>query len=682
MINNLPTERFGSYLLFSGVLLLSLLFSTTSRAQFNYQAVNAQVIQGTYTDLGTCGTVIDKTFLDFPIEYDDTVSKVYNIGFNFFYNGTTFSQFVLSTNGFIKLGNTAPDAINYNFIAGPDNNILSPFNIDLEGAVNPEYRYCVSGSAPTRICTIQFKNLRDIIGLSNQYTNLSFQIKLYETSNNIEFVYGTFTPTADAPVVIPVKAGIKGSSSTFTVNATKKSLVAWVSTSFIDGPYVSDNFNIRNNLLPVAGLTLRFPAQTLAANDARVSQVFALADIPLGNGFPHVLRALIRNSGSATLSNIPVYLNVTGANTFRDTQVVASLAPGGAIEVNFDPFTSGSEGLNDITVTLPADGNNTNNTLSFRQRVTEGLYGYPTSAPPLTSVGFRNAGGILLTRYWMTGTALITSVRAYISGDTNNVGKAVFGAICNAGGVLIGRSDNVVLTQADLNKYMEFRLNPAVSVTNIEFYAGLGQTASIFSYFPLSIQDEGNLPRTGAYYSTNEGGGPLVESNTTGRYMIQALINGVPLPTGDGDAVICPNGSKILVASSSGTTFQWQVNTGSGFVNITDNANYTGATDDTLRLNNIPSSWYGYQYACRVNGVLGPVIILRFRSTWTGQVNTAWETAGNWSCGVVPDTNTDVYIPTGVPSCILITEKPARTIRVQPGAIFRVQPGGRLNLSR
>jgi hypothetical protein len=682
-MNNYLSVRFSFPAVLSlAIFCFSAFFALDCRAQFNYQSANAQILQGTYTDLGTCGTVIDRTYLDFPIEYDDTVSKVYNIGFNFVYNGTTHTQFILSTNGFIKLGNTPPGAINYDFINGPDINVLAPFNLDLEGAVNPEYRYCVSGTAPNRICTIQFKNLRDILGLSNQYSNLSFQIKLYETTNNIDFVYGTVTPTSDSATVIPVKVGIKGSSSAFTVNVAKKSFIPWASATFIDGPYVSDNFNIRNSVLPVSGLTYRFIAQSLVANDARVSYAFALADIPAGYGFPQVIKGQVRNTGSLTLSNLPVYLNVTGANNFRDTQIVSSLAPGAAIDVNFDPVSSASEGLNDITVSVPNDGNNNNNSASFRQRITEGLYGYPNNAAVLNYVGFGNSGGILLNRHQMTGTALITSVRAYISNDPNNIGKGVFGAVCDAAGVLIGRSPDLFLTAADLNKYIEFKITPPVSLTNAEFYAGLGQNSSIFSFFPLGIQDEGNLPRSGAYYSTLVGGGPLVESNNTGRYMIQAIINYAPLPQTDANAFICPNGNKLLVATSQGSTYQWQVNTGSGFVDIANNSNYSGATNDSLLISNIPSSWYGYQYACKVNGVLGPVTLIKVRSTWTGQLGSSWETAGNWSCGVLPDANTDVYIPTGTPACILTSERPARTISVQPSSIVRVQPGGRLNLSR
>jgi hypothetical protein len=38
---------------------------------------------------------------------------------------------------------------------------------------------------------------------------------------------------------------------------------------------------------------------------------------------------------------------------------------------------------------------------------------------------------------------------------------------------------------------------------------------------------------------------------------------------------------------------------------------------------------------------------LQFQNTWTGASNTLWENTANWSCGKVPDANTDVVINSG-----------------------------------
>ncbi|HRE62575.1 MAG TPA: hypothetical protein PKU77_02230, partial [Ferruginibacter sp.] len=109
------------------------------------------------------------------------------------------------------------------------------------------------------------------------------------------------------------------------------------------------------------------------------------------------------------------------------------------------------------------------------------------------------------------------------------------------------------------------------------------------------------------------------------------------------------NGSTISIPSNvNGSTYQWQVNTGSGFTNITNNAVYSGATTKTLTLTNVPSSYYGYQYRAFVNGnSYSQVYTAKFTASWEGTVNNVWENSANWNCGILPDANTDVLINAG-----------------------------------
>src|SRR5690606_3772342 len=74
---------------------------------------------------------------------------------------------------------------------------------------------------------------------------------------------------------------------------------------------------------------------------------------------------------------------------------------------------------------------------------------------------------------------------------------------------------------------------------------------------------------------------------------------------------VCKEGNSSISAQVTGSTYQWQVNTGSGFVDISNGTNYNGASTNSLGLINIPSSFYGYQYRCLVNGTPGPVYTLK-----------------------------------------------------------------------
>jgi len=63
-----------------------------------------------------------------------------------------------------------------------------------------------------------------------------------------------------------------------------------------------------------------------------------------------------------------------------------------------------------------------------------------------------------------------------------------------------------------------------------------------------------------------------------------------------------------ITPNGSGFTYQWQVNTGSGFTNISNGGIYNGATTTTLTLTNITSAMNGYTYQVLVSGgCLSPV---------------------------------------------------------------------------
>jgi len=64
---------------------------------------------------------------------------------------------------------------------------------------------------------------------------------------------------------------------------------------------------------------------------------------------------------------------------------------------------------------------------------------------------------------------------------------------------------------------------------------------------------------------------------------------------------ICANSNTSITSNITGTTYQWQQNTGSGFNDISNNANFSGATTATLQAVNVPIGWNGYQYRCKVN---------------------------------------------------------------------------------
>lgn len=143
---------------------------------------------------------------------DDETSPVTNIGFTFVFDGVSYTQFSVSSNGLIGLGSqqvspcwsnqlTTPsglcDQVNgfdYTLANVPH---IAPFWDDMRvpdqanDGFDGEISYGISGSAPNRILVINFVNVE------TDYFNFnysSFQVRLYEKSNKIEFYYDFLNP--------------------------------------------------------------------------------------------------------------------------------------------------------------------------------------------------------------------------------------------------------------------------------------------------------------------------------------------------------------------------------------------------------------------------------------------------------------------------------------------------------
>lgn len=154
---------------------------------------------------------------------------------------------------------------------------------------------------------------------------------------------------------------------------------------------------------------------------------------------------------------------------------------------------------------------------------------------------------------------------------------------------------------------------------------------------------------------------------------------------GDGAVTICPNNDNVLTANVSGSIFQWQVDTGSGFVNVSNGTNYSGASTAQLTLKNAPSSFYGYKYRCLETSfgtVYSNVLTLKFTSYWMGTKNNRWEEPANWSCGNVPDANTDVIINSGTPNTPVVSSMAfCRSTKLFSASAIRVNTGFNLTIT-
>jgi hypothetical protein len=92
---------------------------------------------------------------------------------------------------------------------------------------------------------------------------------------------------------------------------------------------------------------------------------------------------------------------------------------------------------------------------------------------------------------------------------------------------------------------------------------------------------------------------------------------GVVAPTAPAEIVEQPSNITVdaggdaifTVSATDAISYQWEVDTGSGYNNVTDGGVYIGATSDTLYINEAPLSMNGYIYRVIVNGTASSTAI-------------------------------------------------------------------------
>ncbi len=192
--------------------LFSIGVTTVSYAQVASTYVFSEASGVTYNDF-TGGAVVTGSTADFT----SLANTSYTLPFTFSYNSNAINDITIYDNGFIVLGTTA---IPLNTVTLPISNAggysgaVACYGMNLAGvaANGCEIRYGVTGSAPNRIVTIQYKNVLRR-PLSTQPGLMNMQILLYETTNNIEVVYkDQFTSTSVSDVGGQV--GLRGATNT------------------------------------------------------------------------------------------------------------------------------------------------------------------------------------------------------------------------------------------------------------------------------------------------------------------------------------------------------------------------------------------------------------------------------------------------------------------------------------
>lgn len=174
------------FLLFTSLLLLSAFTASTMYAQVSAYTFTEST--ETYAQItGTTSTAVG----------DDGSQNTIPIGFTFNFGGVDYTTFSINTNGFIRLGNAVAGSsfINNLGATAAQRPLIAAFWDD-NNLSTGTIRFDVTGSAPNRVLTVDWNNFRVGGSGSTAGAAVSMLLRLYETTNVIEMVYGTpFTTT-------------------------------------------------------------------------------------------------------------------------------------------------------------------------------------------------------------------------------------------------------------------------------------------------------------------------------------------------------------------------------------------------------------------------------------------------------------------------------------------------------
>jgi uncharacterized repeat protein (TIGR01451 family) len=218
------------------IALLSLLGAFQVQAQATANYAFATNVNGTFTNMSSGTTQL------VAAGADDTASLLTNIGFEFVFMGTRYLQFSVSSNGYLRLGG-AVSTTQYALATGTIP-LITAMGSDLITSTSGKVHYKVTGSAPTRVLTVEWLNETIIYDGSGTIPDGTYQLRLYETTGVIETVYGAMnrnTSTGFSAAMNPQYVGFSTSTTAFATvdfgtNTANTTVTAFANQATLGAP--------------------------------------------------------------------------------------------------------------------------------------------------------------------------------------------------------------------------------------------------------------------------------------------------------------------------------------------------------------------------------------------------------------------------------------------------------------
>ncbi|WP_329805751.1 GEVED domain-containing protein [Flavobacterium facile] len=573
--------------------------------------------------------------------WDDAVSaNTIPLGFSFLFNGTSYTTCSIATNGFLTFGGTIAGTTVYTPISSGTgySGAISAVGFDLISNAST-ITYTTTGTAPNRTFIAQWNNARRYSGGAIG-GDFNFQIRLNETTNIINVVYGACTPSTTT--IYSVEVGLRGASNADFNNRSLTSSVVWDSATTA-GAANNSACRTRSNAYPNSGRTFTWtpPPPPIITSLGAASGCVGSSLVITGTNLTAASAVTIGGTAATITANTATSITVTvGAGTTGTVQVTnpnGSATSAATFTVN--PLPAAIAG-GSATVCTGAS------TPAFTSATTGGTWSVitGTGTASITSPGGVLTGttaGSVTVRYTLptgcfvtSGTITIQQTPGAIAGGsatvcngastpsfTNPNGGGTWSVVngtgtatITGGGVLTGTSVGTVTVNYTIGTCTPATFNVTINPTPAAI-AGGAATVCTSGTTPAFTNATGG----GTWSITNGTGSATIGAATgiatgvtSGNVTVVYTVSGcsvsttltiitTPTITTSPTSVSVAAGSNTsftVAASNTPTSYTWQVSTNAGgaWTTITNGGVYSNATTATLNITGVTMGMDGYQY--------------------------------------------------------------------------------------
>ena len=414
-----------------------------SSVQANPASRTVGVVAGTYTEING-GTVIYSSASPSWFTLGETTVT---LPFQFNYGGVLYTDVVVNPGGWASFGGSAGVTASPLTATTTAAGILSAMGTQLAAGTGGDVTVLVTGTAPNRIATMQWRNATRRYADGIARDNYNFQIRIWENNttangSRMEVVYGPMTVNHN--LLLQVGLGANG-----TVWSPRADFYAntWATASWHAIPQASI---LARNFTPASGTTVAFWNRQAPAlnNDAAILSLVS----PAGNfdaNTSQTMQVRVRNFGTNNLDSVTINWSINGvAQTPARYYPQPALAPGAEATVTLGNRTFTAFSFNTVTFSTStpngvADVNPSNDALTvFLAPRVAGNLSIAQNGNPGSFADFRS----MFRHLAVSGISGNVNVSVYAGTYNEQIWVPAINAI--AGRVLITRAagSDVVLT--------------------------------------------------------------------------------------------------------------------------------------------------------------------------------------------------------------------------------------------